>query len=264
MKLRPVEMLPTLVTLGNLFSGFLAIAYLTDSVALGSLEGRLALYERSIFLIFLAMVFDAVDGKVARLTGQSSPFGAQVDSICDAVSFGAAPALLFKVLCEADPGVVAPKLALNLAAVFLGCAVLRLARFALETDDSAAAHDGFLGLPTPGAAAVVAGLAYANLVLDPGRGDSWVRHVLPWAMPVLGFLMVSRFPYAHIGSWLFRRKSFRHLVGLLFVSGFLVTMHRVMVPILCLAFAVSGPGLWLFRRIKRRGPAPSPEDDELV
>ena len=85
-RMRPVRMLPTLVTLGNLFCGFLAIAYLTDSLHEPTAAARISLYERSIFLIFLAMIFDMMDGMVARLTGQASDFGAQVDSICDAVS----------------------------------------------------------------------------------------------------------------------------------------------------------------------------------
>jgi CDP-diacylglycerol--serine O-phosphatidyltransferase len=245
--MRPVRMLPTLVTLGNLFCGFLAIAYLTDSLEEPTAAARMALYERSVFLIFLAMVFDMMDGMVARLTGQASDFGAQVDSICDAVSFGAAPALLFKVMAEAEPEVVKPKVALVLAILFLACAVLRLARFNLEADDGAQSHQWFEGLPTPAAAAVVASLAYANVELDPDSGDSWIRHALPFLIPLVAFLMVSRLPFLHVGSWLSKRKSYANLVVLLFIAGFVVMKHDFMVPLLCVGYMLSGPVRFLWR-----------------
>lgn len=253
--MRPVELLPTLVTLGNLFSGFLAIAYLTDSLALDRPDlaaQRIGLYEKAIYLIFLAMLFDALDGFVARLTGHTSPFGAQVDSICDAVSFGAAPALLFKVLCEADPQVVDPKLALNLAVVFLAGAVLRLARFNLETESAESSHRWFEGLPTPGAAAVVASLAYANIELDPQAADSWVRDALPYLMPVLALLMVSRIPYVHLGVLLARRKSFPTVVFLVFFAVFAVLFIDVVLPLFCTGFLLTGPLVFAWRRLTGR------------
>ena len=219
---RAVEMVPTLVTLGNLFSGFLAIAYLTDSMHSPDADARILLYERAAGLIFLAMIFDAIDGWVARKLGSSSDFGAQVDSICDAVSFGAAPALLFKVMCEAGDDGLRPKVALVLAVGFLACAVLRLARFNLETESDEESHQAFEGLPTPAAAAVLASLAYLNVTLDPETAASWVKRALPFMMPVLAFLMVSRVPYVHAASWMLRRKSFPMLVMMLFLVGVIV------------------------------------------
>jgi CDP-diacylglycerol--serine O-phosphatidyltransferase len=252
-------MVPTLVTLGNLFSGFLAIAYLTDSVHLLDPEGlqRVTLFEKAIGLIFLAMVFDAVDGWVARRLGQSSEFGAQVDSICDAVSFGAAPALLFKVMCEAQPGGISPRVALILAVAFLACAVLRLARFNLESDTDEGSHQAFEGLPTPAAAAVVASLAYANISMDPVTANSWIKHGLPYLLPIVAFLMVSRIPYVHAASWLLRRKSFRVLVLLVFIVVVVALKHEIMVPVLCVGFLVSGPVVYLWRMLQGK-------DDPLV
>lgn len=256
---RAVEMVPTIVTLGNLFSGFLAIAYLTDSMHSPDAAARMVLYEKAVWLIFLAMFFDAVDGWVARRMGSSSDFGAQVDSICDAVSFGAAPALLFKVMCQAsEPGAgdgIGQKFALVLAVGFLACAVLRLARFNLETETEEEAHQAFEGLPTPAAAAVIASLAYANITLDPEQGRSWIHMALPYLMPVLAFLMVSRVPYVHAASWVLKRKTFPALVLLLFLVGVVVLQPEIMVPALCVGFVSWGPLVWIWRRLQgREGP----------
>ncbi|MAB88601.1 MAG: hypothetical protein CMJ90_03985 [Planctomycetes bacterium] len=253
---RAVEMVPTLVTLGNLFSGFLAIAYLTDSMHSPDAASRIPLYEKAVWLIFLAMFFDAVDGWVARRMGSSSDFGAQVDSICDAISFGAAPALLFKVMCQSSETGVADgighKLSLVLAVGFLACAVLRLARFNLETDSGEESHQAFEGLPTPAAAAVIASLAYANISLDPAEGRSWIHMALPYFMPVLAFLMVSRFPYVHAASWVLKRKTFPTLVLLLFLVGVVVLQPEIMVPALCVGFMAWGPLVWVWRRFHGR------------
>ncbi|NRA94821.1 MAG: phosphatidylcholine/phosphatidylserine synthase [Planctomycetes bacterium] len=258
---RAVEMVPTIVTLGNLFSGFLAIAYLTDAMHSPDAASRIQLYEKAVWLIFLAMFFDAVDGWVARRMGSSSDFGAQVDSICDAISFGAAPALLFKVMCqESETGAgdgIGQKFALVLAVGFLACAVLRLARFNLETDVEGDSHQAFEGLPTPAAAAVVASLAYANISLDPAGGRAWIHTVLPYLMPVLAFLMVSRLPYVHAASWVLKRKTFPSLVLLLFLVGIVVLQPEVMVPVLCLGFMAWGPLLWVLRCFQGR-------DDPIV
>jgi len=267
-RMRPVMMLPTLVTLGNLFSGFLAIAYLTDSLAFDATSTaaaakRILLYEKSIFLIFLAMVFDALDGFVARLTKQASEFGAQVDSICDAVSFGAAPALLFKVVAEQHEHVVIPKVALVLAVIFLACGVLRLARFSLEADPDVDSHRFFEGLPIPAAAAVVASLVYANISLDPEHADSWIRRILPFVMPVVAFMMVTRIPYVHMGVLLASRRSLGTFAVLVFVVGFAIIFHQVALPLFCVGYLLSGPLIWLRQRSRegKTSPEGSPAEN---
>jgi CDP-diacylglycerol--serine O-phosphatidyltransferase len=268
-RMRPVVMLPTMVTLGNLFVGFLAVAYLTDVMRHDPTSAeaavvRIRLFEKSILLIFMAMVFDTLDGFVARLTKQSSAFGAQVDSICDAVSFGAAPALLFKVTVEAHEQVVHPKIALVLAVIFLACGVLRLARFNLETEADEDSHRFFEGLPIPAAAAVVASLCHVNIAIDPERADSWVRHTLPYLMPVLGFLMVSRIPYVHVGVLLARKWSFQIVVLLVFVLAFAILFIDISLPGLCVGFALSGPAYLLFggKRKKLESDEQAPEEPE--
>jgi CDP-diacylglycerol--serine O-phosphatidyltransferase len=255
-KRRGVDMLPTLVTLGNLFSGFLAIAYVSDSRAAATDAERLLLYDRAVFLIFLAMIFDAVDGKVARMTGSTSKFGAELDSLCDAISFGAAPAILFKALIEHGSDGMKPKAAMILAAIYVACAVLRLARFNVGAEPDEDSHRFFQGLPSPAAAAAVVSLVSLNNVLDPNTANSWVRWVMPFAMAALGFLMVSRVRYVHAASWLFRRKSPAAFTFILFLGAVLVLFHEYCLPALCVGFVILGPLQHFLTR--NRGPAEPP------
>ncbi len=264
-RMNPIEMLPTLVTLGNLFSGFLAIAYLTDSLhtdpawsVAEANAARMHLYTNAVWCIFFAMIFDAVDGKIARMTGAASDFGSQIDSLSDVVSFGAAPALLFKVMVEASPGVISPKLAVVLAVLYLACAALRLARFNVETTPDEDAHLRFKGLPSPAAAGTVCALSFLNIHLDPTSAHSWVLYAMPVLVPLIGFLMVSRFPYVHVTNTLFRgRKPFRFLVALIFVGAFVLWNPEIMVPLGVAAYVLTGPLSWLRQRVRRRHTQPA-------
>ena len=169
-QLKTVPVLPSLVTLGNLYFGFLAMAKVADAGLLYGLQAgpiapeALALFETAALLVFLAMVFDGLDGAVARLTNQTSAFGAQLDSLCDMVTFGVAPAFLTKLLIEYHAGAdrllpAHPKLYYVAAAIYVLCAAMRLARFNVEVSSPAAEdHREFSGLPSPAAAAVVCSL----------------------------------------------------------------------------------------------------------
>jgi CDP-diacylglycerol--serine O-phosphatidyltransferase len=273
--MKPFEMLPTLLTLGNLFSGFLAIAYLTDSLHIDpswaaerAHAWRVEKSTNAIVCVFLAMVFDAVDGKVARLFGSASEFGSQIDSLSDVVSFGAAPALLFKVMVEAEPSVVHPRGALILAVVYLACAALRLARFNVETTADDESHARFKGLPSPAAAGMVLALAFLNIQLDEATAHSWVLHTMPWVVPVIGFLMVSRIPYIHLTHALFQdRRPFRFLVLLIFVGALAIWLPEFALPIVVILYVLSGPVTWVRQRALRRatpaGHGPDDDDDLL-
>ena len=114
-------------------------------------------------LILLAMLFDAVDGQVARLTRGTSDFGAQLDSLCDLVSFGLAPAILLVKMCPQFTSLHSEAI-WSIAALFACCAALRLARFNVETDDDDD-HTSFAGLPTPAAAAAIASFAILSYTL---------------------------------------------------------------------------------------------------
>ena len=267
---KTLEMLPTLLTLGNLFSGFLAIAKLTDSLHSTAAAQRIDLYTQAIWYVFVAMIFDAVDGKVARMFGAASEFGSQIDSLSDVISFGAAPALLFKVMVESEPGVLSPKAALILAVVYLACAALRLARFNVETSPEESSHQRFKGLPSPAAAGCVLSLAFINMHLDPENAHSWVLWSMPWLVPLIGFLMVSRFPYIHLTHALFQdRRPFRFLVLLVFGAALAIWRPEFALPIVVILYVISGPLTWVRHRVQRKttakaGPATDDDDEDIL
>jgi CDP-diacylglycerol---serine O-phosphatidyltransferase len=197
---------------------------------------------------------------VARLSHSTSDFGAELDSLSDLVSFGVAPAFLLVKLC--------PQFALLhreavwiVAASFVVCAALRLARFNVETGDDDQ-HLYFSGLPSPAAAAAVAGFAMMFYRLRTGEtGAVWyaeaIHHVLQTILPalaaVLALLMVSRIPYPHVVNQLFRgQRSFRHLVRLVFALVAIMVIHGYAVPIICTAYALGSPVRYGWEKLVQR------------
>lgn len=167
--------LPNAITICGLFSGFYAIV-----------QGMNHEFGLAAIGIFAAMIFDGLDGRVARLTQTQSAFGAQFDSLADMVAFGAAPAL---VLYEAELRSIGGKLAWVAAFIYVGCAALRLARF--NTNSDTQDHSYFQGLPSPAAAGVIAGFIWATTAND-FQGLPWVA----WVLAVtVGFTMVSNVKY---------------------------------------------------------------------
>jgi len=260
-----IHLLPNLITLGNAFCGLLALAYAIDALALSGRDASIFYrkLELACFLIFLAMVLDAMDGLVARLTQSSSELGAQLDSFSDALTFGVVPAMLAKVLIEHEGPQLgyqgSPRLHYLAAAAFALMAILRLARFNLENEPDDDAHTHFKGLPSPAAAGAVASTIWLYLVLRRpelevdagvmtpfGKLMSWMEH-LNWApllshvplvlalmLPALGLLLVSRVRYAHFVSFLVRdRHPFFVLVAIVF-CGFL--LYLAPVPVLFATF----------------------------
>src|SRR5205807_3405787 len=128
---RKIAILPTLFTLGNAVSGFAAIAYASKVGPQPSAQDSFY-FVLSACLILLAMAFDALDGYVARLSKSASDFGGQLDSLCDAVSFGLAPAFLLLRLGQGWEGTLMGKGVAVIAALYMVCAILRLARFNIE------------------------------------------------------------------------------------------------------------------------------------
>ncbi|MFT7486566.1 MAG: CDP-diacylglycerol--serine O-phosphatidyltransferase [Candidatus Paceibacteria bacterium] len=263
--MKPVQMLPNLLTLANCGCGLLAISKGIDALAYVGENERLFFLkmEAACWLIFLGMVFDSLDGKVARLTKSFSDFGAQLDSFADAITFCVAPALLAKILIEHESEFLGydgtPRLHFAAAAAFTLMGILRLARFNLETEHEPEAHEGFSGLPSPGAAGAVAATLMVYLILrlpslESAHGSvtpvgkmfgflgemdwkpvlSWMPHYLAVALPAIGLLMVSRVPYLHVASMLTRDKSpFLALVAVVFVS---FGLYLAPVPFLFIAF----------------------------
>ena len=256
------HVLPTMLTLGNLFCGFLAVAKAADAMTIPHGPGlpvskeMVDLLAYAGWLIFLGMVFDALDGSVARLSGGASALGAQLASIADVVTFGVAPAFLAKCIAEGVGGMPDRRMALFFSVFFALMAALRLARYNTQHGDPEEEQLWFQGLPTPGAAAVIAGVA---LLLPEPRfnPESALLRLLPWATLLLGMLMVSRVPFVHVTNrFLKGRKPIQYLVTALLVLVLSLTFHfEVVLACLVLLYALSGPAVWLLRRFRRPAPA---------
>jgi len=259
--IRTIAVLPTLFTLGNLVCGFFAIVVASRVAAPHSAafnpndSGDLMI---SAWLIFLAMIFDALDGYVARLSHTTSDFGAQLDSLCDLVTFGVAPAFLLVKMC--------PRFAYAnreevwvIAAAFAASAALRLARFNVETGDEDD-HLSFSGLPSPAAAASIAGFAIMfytlrhpdNTLMFAAEIDAVLQTILPFFAVLVALLMVSRIPYPHVTNQVFRgQRSFGHVVAVVFALVAVMVIRGYSVPIICGAFALSGPVKLIWDKVVR-------------
>ncbi len=266
-----IAVLPTLLTLGNAVCGFGAITFAAKLGPAGP-AGTATDYVPVIcaLLVFGAMLFDMLDGSAARLTRQTSELGAQLDSLCDAVSFGVAPAFLmlqFVTLHLKDRGGLAlhPRLLWTIAVLYTLCALLRLARFNVETDEDDA-HDGFSGLPSPAAAGTVVAFPFAM-----GELDNWanngsdlakslaayliptVRTVLPIVTLAVAVLMVSRIRYVHFFNQFLRGpKSRRLVIQLVFAAAVIFFVHELAAPLIFCWFAFTPPVLSGWRELTTR------------
>jgi len=291
--LKQVPVLPSLITLGNLFFGFLAMFKIVDGVQIGIAAGDgsfvatpvvLGHFESAAILIFLAMVFDALDGGVARLTNQATPFGAQLDSMADMVTFGAAPAFMCKLIIDAHAGVDGllpphPKLYYGAAAIYVLCAALRLARFNVETGQEEEDHREFKGLPSPAAAAVVCAMVAfyctrAPLGLSgeptlsgyllPEATFDWLVRIMPAVLVVLGLLMVSRLPFPHLTYALMRGgRSFPFLATTVVFLGVAAVEWQFALLVMVSAYLVSGFGLGIYRLVTTGSLGTSDEEDDV-
>lgn len=197
-------MLPNLFTTGCLFSGFYAI--------LSATAGN---FENAAIAIFVAMVLDGLDGRVARLTNTTSAFGVEYDSLADMVSFGLAPSLVVFLWAFGDMG----KLGWVVAFVYTAGTALRLARF--NTQVEVADKRFFQGLPSPAAAAVIAGFVWMSVDYGVAGADAVVLALVITFFA--GLLMVSNFRYYSFKDIDFKGKVpfFTLLVvvmGLVFIS----------------------------------------------
>jgi CDP-diacylglycerol---serine O-phosphatidyltransferase len=276
---RVFAVLPTLLTLGNAVCGFGAITFaakvgLPHHVGWGRDDSE-CLFIAGI-LVFLAMLFDMLDGRAARWANQSSQFGAELDSLCDAISFGVAPAI---ILVKFTPD-FHPRLLWAIAGFYVVCAVLRLARFNVETDDDDS-HESFSGLPSPAAAGTVVSfmIAYPELVYRAGplapNADWWTRwlhlgavEAIPFikiALPIVTLtvacLMVSRIHYPHVFNQVFRGKQpFSRLIQLVVGIAVCVVIQELAIPLAFTWFALSGPfrAVWRFVTGKQGDDASPP------
>jgi len=288
-RLRSLDFLPTMLTLGNLVCGFATIHFaLRAMYDLGAgLPGEfvaptnLFRLER-VFptflsigagLILLGMVFDCFDGLVARVTRSTTNFGGQLDSLADVVTFGVAPATLMVAFMTKElagesilPSPISEhflgRAAWVSAAVYVSFTAVRLARFNVEHAIAGADYRSFKGMPSPGAACTVCALI---LFQDQSQ---WVstRNILVYALPAisltLAFLMVSRIPYRRFPrAYLLGRQPFGQFTILILGLAILGSYDKALtLLVVVLWYAISGP-LFAIVRALRGQPALAPKSD---
>lgn len=239
---RGIYLLPNLITTAALFAGFYGIVAAT--------QGK---FEQAAVAIFIAMILDTLDGRVARMTNTQSEFGAEYDSLADMGSFGLAPALVmyeWSLSSLVNVSFTFGKLGWLAAFLYVASAALRLARFNIKASNTDKRY--FQGLPSPAAAAVVVGFVWA--CFDNGIAGESVAMI---ALPIIvfaGLMMVSNVSY-----YSFKDIDFHNKVP--FIAMLVVVMIFVFAsidpPIVlfgCFMFyALSGPVLSILRRFRKRG-----------
>jgi CDP-diacylglycerol--serine O-phosphatidyltransferase len=215
-----IYFLPNLMTAGNLLCGFAAVIkciqarLITDGGEYTALHPNLsstALYTQAVWLILAAVIFDSLDGRLARMGGRTSLFGAEFDSLADVVSFGVTPALMvfFLILAPREEYQWFREFGWLIAFGYLLCGAVRLARFNVITNPllhraEAESSKDFIGLPIPAAAGTVASLVL--LLLNMAASDRELRQLtlaLPLILILVSFLMVStvRYPSFKQVNW---------------------------------------------------------------
>jgi len=240
---RGIYLVPNLLTTGNLFSGFYSLIAVFN-----------ADYLRAAMAILVAMAFDILDGKSARLTKTTSRFGVEYDSLADLISFGLAPGLLIYSWALSTYG----RLGWVAAFLFVACGALRLARFNVQVGTGESKY--FVGLPIPAAAGVIASL----VVLDHHilRMGAEIKPLLILGLIyTLAFLMVSTIRYRSFKDFHLRgRKPFHVLVSAVLLLIILAAEPQIMLFVLFAGFALSGvierPAAALIRKLFKQPAHP--------
>lgn len=266
--MKRLAIIPTLLTLGNGVCGFAA---LVCASRIGTGEAGAGMdpnFAWSGWLILAAMIFDALDGYAARLSRTTSKFGAELDSLCDAVSFGVAPAfLLLRLGPTWDMAPLLYQGVFGVAVLYLVCVVLRLARFNIESSTETTSQKRFRGLPSPGGAACIASLALlygelpGKLVLhfpdaDPDTIRLTVQRFVEVCAPIgallVSLLMVSRLPYPHLTKQVMRgRHHFGQLVQVILMIIVVVIVRELAIVLFCWLYALGMPVRYLVGRSLR-------------
>ncbi len=234
---RGIYILPNLFTTGVLFGGFYAIVQAMNTR-----------YEHAAIAIFVAMVLDFLDGRIARLTRTQSEFGAEYDSLADVVAFGAAPALVMYEWALRPLG----RLGWIVAFAYCAATALRLARFNVMHDVVDKRY--FQGLPSPAAAALVAGLVWIIEYFDLQRTEA-----LQATACVVTFFaaitMVTSVPFYSFKDINFRRSVPFWAVLVIVVGLIVVSVSPALVLFgLFVGYALSGYAMWLWQRRRPRAP----------
>lgn len=238
---RGAFILPSLFTMGSIMLGFYAVVL--------AYRGE---FERAGWMIFIAGVLDGLDGRIARLTGTESELGKQLDSLADALTFGATPAYVTFLWGLHDLG----RIGWLVPLFYLMCTTIRLARFNVQT--KVADSPAFVGLPSPAGAAAIVALIWAL----PAPICEWSHAVVGATLVIVGSLMISTFRYPSFKRINLRRRwSYRSAVGMSAVLLVLTFQPQLFLQLLAASFALYGPVAWLARRLipRRRSDDTSAE-----
>ncbi len=262
-----IYFLPNLMTALNLFCGFVAIIkciqakFASQMIDFGQNQPYTPdqLYEHAVWCILAAVIFDALDGRLARLGGRESLFGKEFDSLADVVSFGLAPALMvfFLILSPSESYPAFRQIGWLIGFLYLLCSAIRLARFNVITHpllENTDASSDFRGLPVPAAAGMI-----SSLVLVCNRPEFDIRHFalfLPILLVLTSFLMVSniRYPSFKKIDWKTRMR-FRTFIGVLAAMAMVYSFHFYALALVFLGYIFYG--IYRHLRHDRAMDAPS-------
>ncbi len=263
-----IAVLPSLITLCNGLCGFASITFAMRGMA--DPEGhwlqnpQVSYFTAAAWFIGIGMICDGLDGFVARKSGSMSDFGGQLDSMSDIITFGIAPAILMLTVLDSSwKGMIGPvgpifggwsgKLLWTVAALYVACAMLRLAKFNVETDTDESSHSKFSGMPSPGAAGVVGSLVllYSDFLPELQSGvpcpgvvnatSKFIVFTLPIFTIMVSLLMVSSVEYSHVVSRYIRgRKPFEHLAMLVIILVLLSWIPQVTLAVAAQIYLFSG------------------------
>lgn len=243
---RGIYILPNIFTSLNIFSGFYSV--------ISSVNGN---YTTAAVSILVAVVFDIMDGKVARATHTTSKFGVEYDSLADLISFGLAPALMMYLWALKPFG----RLGWLAAFLFMTCGALRLARF--NTQVGTGSSEYFTGLPIPAGAGMTATtvLLFNRFGLE-GNQNALLMLIMIYA---LSFLMVSSIKYYSFKKpELYNKKNFNVLVASVLLLIFIASQPPVALFMMGVTYVLSGPclAIYRYRKYGRTGNVPAQENEK--
>ena len=261
-RLKYIAILPSLITILNGVFGFTAIIFAAKGSEALSADSKIPFFTfgsttyfaMSGYMILVAMIADMLDGRLARRVQSTSSFGGQLDSLCDIISFGVAPAFLMLNVLEyevasiglADERFLQRFIWLS-AAAYISCAAIRLARFNVENEEDESAHMSFMGLPTPAAAGVIVSLVIFHQETIPTFA---IICILPFLALGISILMVGRIRYPHIlNQYLRGKKPFAYLIRVLLLLAFVWWNIQVALVLIFCGFAAKSFVKWLYFRV---------------
>lgn len=268
-RVKYITVLPSLITILNGLFGFTAIALASKGAQVG--VERFPYFAVAGYMVLLAMFADMLDGRLARMSQSTSSFGGQLDSLCDLISFGVAPAFLMLQLTEAKlvaagilSGGFLHRFIWLAALAYISCTAIRLARFNVENDENEAAHMSFAGLPSPAAAGVIISLVIFQQEQMPGL--TLLVYALPFIALGVGILMVSRIRYPHVLNFYLKGKQpFSYLIVVLLLLGLMACMKHQTALVLIFGVYAGGSFLkWLYCTAIHRKVQPAEAENGLA